>query len=109
MEYVKNYQKINKDKKRIWGNNDQRRVRRELLSLLGNVCIVCGTTERIELDHKDGGGCKDRKLKGGNQVMYRYYLKHPKEAKKKLQLLCKTHNLEKEYSNGEHLVKYLNY
>ena len=100
-EYVRNYQKIHKDKKRIWAMNDKRRVRQKLLIFLGNVCVVCGTTERIEIDHKQAGGCADRISKGNNWEMYRYYLKHPEEAKEKLQLLCKTHNLHKEHKNGE--------
>ena len=103
IDYAKEYQKANKAKKRIWSNRDRQRVRRELLLLLGNRCNVCGTTERIELDHKLAGGCADRQARGNNHSMYRYYLKHPEEAKERLQLLCKTHNLEKEYRLKEHL------
>ncbi len=101
IEYAKKYQKVNKEKKQIWNNRDRQRVRRELLLLLGKRCIVCDTTERIEIDHKTAGGNADRLSKGNNHDMYRYYLKHPEEAKEKLQLLCKKHNLHKEFANGE--------
>lgn len=103
IDYAKKYQKVNKDKKRVWNNRDRQRVRRELLTLLGNVCVVCGTLEHIELDHKSAYGNADRLARGNNHDMYRYYLKHPEEAKDKLQLLCKIHNLEKEYQRKEHL------
>jgi hypothetical protein len=102
IKYALEYQKINKDRKRIWNNIYKQRVRRDLLALLGSVCVICGTTERIEVDHKLAGGSKDRLEKGNNHDMYRYYLKHPQEAKEKLQLLCKTHNLVKEHHNREH-------
>lgn len=101
IEYAKKYQKVNKDKKRTWNNRDRQRVRRELLLLLGSRCVICGTTMRIEIDHKLAGGCKDRYARGNNHSMYRYYLKHPEEAKEKLQLLCKLHNLDKEFIQGE--------
>jgi hypothetical protein len=99
--YALEYQKKHKDLKRIWSNNDRRRVRRELLTLLGDKCAVCSTLKRIEIDHKLAGGSKDRLDRGNNHDMYRYYLKHPEEAKEKLQLLCKEHNLDKEFANHE--------
>lgn len=95
------YNRQHKDKKREWNNKDRARVRAELIELLGGICFVCGTTKRLEIDHKQGGGTKDRIEKGNNHEMYRYYLKHPIEAKQKLQLLCKPHNLEKEFRNHE--------
>jgi hypothetical protein len=100
-KYSTEWGRKNKDKRRLYRTKDKHRVRRELLLFLGNICIICGTTERIEIDHKQAGGCVDRIKKGNNWNMYRYYLKHPEEAKEKLQLLCKTHNLHKENINGE--------
>jgi len=101
IQYAVKYQKANKDRKRIWNNHYRQKIRNELLILLGSVCVVCGTTEAIELDHKNAGGCADRVIRGDNHTMYRYYLGHPDEAKEKLQLLCKTHNLVKEHLNKE--------
>jgi hypothetical protein len=100
--YALEYQKRNKDLKRVWNMNDRRRVRRLLLELLGSKCAVCGTFEYIELDHLNARGTIDRNNRGNNWNMYRYYLKHPEEAKQKLQLLCKSHNLRKEFDNREH-------
>lgn len=99
--YAKEYQKQNRDRKRIWNINDRHRVRRSLLELLGSKCAVCGTLEHIELDHFNGHGTADRNARGNNWQMYRYYLKHPDEAKRKLQLLCKSHNLRKEHEQSE--------
>ena len=101
IQYALTYQKVNKDKKLVWNNNYRLRIRKKLVILLGSICIVCGTTERLEIDHKSAGGCKDREMKGDNHSMYRYYLTHPEEANKRLQLLCKKHNLDKEYTNSE--------
>lgn len=101
LEYIKKYQKDNASKHNEWNNTWRQRVRAKLLHVLGDVCSVCGSTERIELDHKLAGGNHDRMIKGDNHGMYRYYLNHPEEAKEKLQLLCKTHNLRKEHLNHE--------
>lgn len=96
------YQILHKDKKKIWNLRDIRRVRAELLVMMGSKCIVCGTTKKIEVDHKLGEGSKERleRFGGNNNVMYRYYLKHLEEAKEKLQLLCKDHNLDKQRRNN---------
>ena len=98
---VVEYNRQNKEKKREWSNRDRARVRRELVALLGGQCFDCKTTIRLEIDHILGGGCADRLARGNNHDMYRYYLKHPEEAKAKLQLLCKKHNLDKEFRNHE--------
>jgi RNase P subunit RPR2 len=99
--YALKYQRENKARKLIWGNNERRRVRTKLLALLGGSCFECGTNKRIEIDHRQAGGNMDRITRGSNWQMYRYYLKHPDEAKEKLQLLCKSHNLRKEHINHE--------
>ena len=68
----------------VYGN------RISLLSLLGAQCIKCGFRDirALQLDHIEGHGCQERKQKKGNQRMIDYYLKHPIEAIKKLQVLC---------------------
>ena len=102
--YAAEYQKKHKDEKRRNNEKYRKKVRRLLLEFLGNKCVVCGTLEHIELDHINAGGSKDRILKHNNWDMYRYYLKHPDEAKEKLQLLCKHHNLRKEITKDENYM-----
>ena len=60
-----------------------------LLNLLGAQCVKCGFRDlrALQLDHINGGGCKDRRQKG-NQRVTDYYLKNPLEAFKTLQILC---------------------
>lgn len=99
--YAAEYQKKHKQQKYRNNTKYRKKVRLLLLALLANRCAVCGTSEHIELDHINGAGSKDRILKHNNWEMYRYYLKHPDEAKEKLQLLCKTHNLRKEADKRE--------
>lgn len=60
-----------------------------LLNMLGAECIKCGYSDlrALQLDHINGGGCKERK-KTHNQTLIRFYRNNPKEAFKKLQVLC---------------------
>jgi 5-methylcytosine-specific restriction endonuclease McrA len=95
------YNRQNKDRYRFWRNNYQRRNRFRLITLLGAKCIVCGSTDNLQIDHILAGGNAERIIRGSNHAMYRYYLGNPEEAKQKLQLLCKSHNLIKEFANHE--------
>jgi hypothetical protein len=70
-------------------------ARKGLIELLGGPkCVRCGELDEgvLTIDHTKGGGTADRKLRGGNKSMYRYYLKHPSEGREKLQVLCRNCN-----------------
>lgn len=55
-------------------------------------CIWCveSNIEALVGDHKNGGGAKELRdrFKGNAHSMYQYYIAHPEEARKNLQILC---------------------
>jgi len=71
--------------------------------LSGSKCVRCGFDDRraLQLDHIRGDGTEDRKRFKNIQYMWRYYLDHPQEARKKLQVLCANCNWIKRYENDE--------
>ncbi len=79
-----------------------REKRREVVRRLGGRCIQCGFSDirALVLDHKTGDGGQDRK-RVGNRIA-RYYVRHPDEAKEKLQVLCANCNMIKAVQNNEH-------
>lgn len=94
-EYYKKYMKQHRRDNRI-----------ALISLLGHTCVYCGYDKDIrglQVDHINGGGTKEEQetFNGDTHAMYRYYLKHPEEAKQKLQTLCANCNQIKRYENQE--------
>ena len=106
-KYMKNYRKIHPEKfntPRLLARQKEinSKIRPKLIKLLGNKCIKCGFTDirALQIDHKNGGGRKEHK-KFGNQQLYRYYLKHPIEAKNKLQILCANCNWIKRVEKKE--------
>lgn len=60
--------------------------------LLGGVCVVCGTTERLEFDHIDPSTKLFDIAKGWARAE-----KIVLEELEKCQLLCKQHHDEKSY------------
>lgn len=74
------------------------------LKYLGAKCVRCGFSDwrALEMDHKASDGVVDRHIRFKNQTsMYYYYLKHPEEAKQRLQLLCANCNAIKKFEAGE--------
>ena len=78
--------------------------RLDLLALLGGQCVIPGCEtddpEMLHIEHTYDDRAEDRKRLGGNPSLYGYYLKHPDEAKKNLQVMCANHNWKKRYANG---------
>lgn len=73
----------------------ERQSREALMDLIGgHKCLGCGQTNLtvLTVDHTNGGGTKDRRLKRGYQSMIYYYLTHAEEARKTLQVLCRNCN-----------------
>lgn len=91
--------------KTIKQRNDQQRKRNKLMDVLGTSCVSCGYSDRkaLQIDHICGGGSKEfrEKFNKGYLTFLNYYLKHPEEAKEKLQILCVNCNRTKVYKNKE--------
>lgn len=82
------------------------RLRDSLLDVLGSrVCVRCGFADKraLNIDHINGGGNQDKKRFGGKygSRFVLYYIRHPEEARRKLQVLCSNCNQIKKIENGE--------
>lgn len=81
-----------------------RRLREKLLHILGQFwCQNCGEHDQrcLHIDHIYDNGYEDRIRFGGDPTkMARYYIKHPEEARSKLQIMCANCNWRKRYENG---------
>lgn len=74
------------------------RVKTDLYAILGNkcsnpACLVpggCADIRCLQIDHIHGGGTKERyeEYNNNNYKRWKYYVRHPDEAKAKLQILC---------------------
>jgi hypothetical protein len=73
-------------------------LRAAIFALLGDICVQCGFADKraLQIDHKHGGGCKERKRIGDYKVLKRV-LEHPEEY----QILCANCNWIKRAVNGE--------
>lgn len=88
-----------------YGKNRAKRTKNELKRLLGDECVRCGFSvwDILQIDHIDGGGTWEQEKRfGSNTAMYSYYVKHPDEAREKLQLLCPNCNWIKRMENKEY-------
>lgn len=77
-------------------------IKQKMFEIIGCRCIKCGLDDfrTLQFDHINGGGGKEIKQFGNSVVMLRYYVKHPEEAKEKLQVLCANCNWIKRYENS---------
>ncbi len=67
-------------------------------------CLVpggCSDIRCLQFDHINGGGSADMRRFRNPAEMYRYYSKHPEDAKKTLQVLCANCNWIKRYDKEE--------
>lgn len=81
------------------------RYRTRVLMFLGGRCSTCGNNDSrvLQLDHKDGGGNRDRKSGPTMNSIGAYHigrlaLAHPE----KFQVLCANCNWIKRFERGEH-------
>jgi len=78
------------------------------MDYLGSECSIpgCGISDprMLQIDHKGGGGNHEIKKFGSHQRMLKYYLDHPEEAMKNLQVLCCNHNWARRFE-GQLLVR----
>lgn len=109
-EYGKNYRQVPKNKKR---SNEKRNVRRPikdkertkcLFFILGGYkCVKCGFRDHrgLEKDHINDDGYLDNQRFSDDRSRDLYYVCHPEEARKKLQVLCANCNAIKEKNRRE--------
>jgi len=79
-------------------------LRMSVITMLGGKCARCGfsDTRILQIDHIEGKGREARKKFGQGVNEWYYYLKHPEEAKKNLQVLCPNCNWLKRVERREH-------
>lgn len=87
-----------------------RQIKDTLFEILGGkTCIQCGETDEscLQLDHINDDGYADR-IRFGRHTdrMKQYYVKHPEEAKRNLQVMCASCNWKKKHQNGINTYKY---
>lgn len=101
--YETEYRRLNKIKVNEYKLKYVHNRRKVLFDILGNVCVKCGFMDirALQIDHINGGGCKERKI--GVHSMIAYYSSHPDEAREKLQILCANCNWIKRVENKEHV------
>lgn len=89
--------------KRDHGTNEERNeygrafrngLRKEILHVLGDACVLCGNSDArvLHIDHVDGGGVRHRKEFGSR---YQYYRSIINNGSSGLQLLCANCNFKK--------------
>jgi hypothetical protein len=78
-----------------------RRIRDEIIHLLGGKCAYCGTRLALQVDHIRGGGSRMRRRLTG-ATYQRAILRSVKRGSRAYQLLCPTHQWVKRHLNQEH-------
>jgi len=96
------------ERKRCHAISRQKRVakqRKEILDKLGGKCVKCSFSDyrALAIDHKLGGGTKERELIGG--AYYTYVLKKLNSECDDYQLLCFNCNQIKKVENEEERTK----
>jgi len=69
----------------------------------GKFCVKCNNNDIrvLQFDHIYGGGRKERIKYKSNYQLITFYFHNPKEAKRKLQVLCANCNQIKKIENQE--------
>ena len=88
--------------------NWREKTRTRALAIFGSKCKRCGFSDprALQFDHKKGGGNAERRESRKRSVIYfyRWSLLHPREAKKKFQLLCANCNWIKRAEQHEESI-----
>jgi hypothetical protein len=92
------YERKHHDKRKIQKRLIMRKHREDLIKFMGGKCIKCGFNDirALQVDHINGGGCKERKAIG-LATFYHNVRIDPK----KYQLLCANCNWIKRWENNE--------
>jgi len=94
--YKRNRERILKTKRRTY-----QKLRRQVLGMMGNKCVVCGFNDfrALQIDHISGGGRKElKKLTPGG--VYRKIRDNPHLIGIEYQLLCANHNQIKKHERN---------
>lgn len=77
-----------------WLSATYHRLRCDLFEIVGKSCTECRCedTRVLEFDHIYDDGAGDRRRFKGARSMLDYYVKHPGEARERLQALCRNCN-----------------
>jgi hypothetical protein len=104
IEWKKNNMERYRTSQNNWFKNYREINRKNIFSILGDRCIMCGFSDprALQIDHINGGGNKEKKRLGNCDKIVSYYLKHQEEIKDKIQLLCANCNWIKKSENKEH-------
>ena len=93
----------------------RKRLRLEILRLLGNRCANpfgkehpewCNDSRCLEIDHINGGGTQERSSFKNMDLYYKHVLKRIKEGSHEYQLLCSNCNAIKRILKKENPSKY---
>lgn len=89
-EQIRKYRQSHKEEHNLYVAKRRKQVKILLLKILGSKCN-CGFSDyrALEIHHPEKSvKVRDKQRFKANITMYRYYLKHPEEAKINLQILC---------------------
>lgn len=73
------------------GLSDYVKTKKQLLEIIGRRCCFCDTEydmEDLEMHHPEIDGHEDIVKHKTRVSMYRYYVKHPQEARERLAPIC---------------------
>ena len=86
--YGKKYYLENHDIKNKRAKEKYKKIICELFNLLGNTCKKCGFEDRraLQLDHINGGGSKERKIRGSDYRQYQRAIKKIIKGDKSFQI-----------------------
>lgn len=81
--------------------NTRKKLRLDVIEILGGKCLFCGFTDirALQIDHIDGKSINDRVMRTSTPTTY--YKKVIKDSGKNYQLLCANCNWIKRSKNGE--------
>lgn len=101
-KYRREYYQRNKEKIRSREKESRRKLRRQVIEMMGDKCVICGFDDwrGLQIDHINGGGTKEFKKLWADGI-YRKIRDNPHLIGVEYQLLCATHNQIKRYENKE--------
>ena len=104
-EYSNKYYVRYKDKIKKWSRNKRKNIIVELFKILGNKCAICKIKDKqlLQIDHKNGGGAKHRRIKGVHYMYYKDILLKTKKGNKKFRLLCSNCNIKEAIKKGDRI------
>lgn len=100
---IRRHQRSRQHRQNVNKRRQYRGMRIEILKLLGGRCAMCGFSDNrvLQIDHKNGGGCQERKAFGTNmREYYKSVLEKVKNGDQSYQCLCANCNCIQKYKDG---------